>query len=79
MSGNNHVVKMIRGVEIGSEKNMGEKVALTILFCQRRVRLTRLMRKLYDEILIHIKFLFENQVRGISMREGKIIFSIVVS
>lgn len=74
MSGSSHVVKIMRGVEIMSEKNMGEKVE----FCQRRDRLNRLIRKLCDEMLIHIIFLFDNQVKGMSIREGRIIFNIVV-
>lgn len=78
MSGRSHVVRMMRGVEIMSEKNMGENVVLVKLFCRRRVKLTRLIRKLCDEVLIHINFLFDNQVRGISIIDGKIIFSIVV-
>lgn len=78
MSGRSHVVRIIRGVEIMSEKNIGENVVLVKLFCHRRDMLTKLIRKLYDEVLIHIKFLLDNQVRGMSIIEGKIIFSIVV-
>ena len=77
ISGSSHVDKIINGVEIISEKNIGEKIVLVILFCHRRVRLVRLIRKLYDEMLVHTSLLLDNQVSGISMMDGKIIFNIV--
>lgn len=74
--GRSQVVRMIRGVEMWSENREMEKV-VQFSFCHSRVRLVRLIMKLWDVTLIHIYLFFDNQVRGRSMVEAMIIFSIV--
>lgn len=46
ISGRSQVVRMISGVDKGSEENVVEKFRLFSSFCHRRDRLTRLTRKL---------------------------------
>lgn len=54
-----------------------EKVRWNSLFCHRRVRLIKLIRKLYEVTEIHMVLFFDNQVSGNSISDGVIIFSIV--
>lgn len=78
ISGRSHVVKIIRGDDSRSLENNSEKFRLFISFCHRRVIDSRLIMKLWEVTLIHKFLLLESQVRGRSIMEGKIIFSIVV-
>lgn len=77
MRGRSHVVKIIRGDDSRSAENNNEKFRLFMSFCHRRVMDSRLIMKLYDVTLTHRFLLFESQVRGSSIIDGKIIFNIV--
>lgn len=77
VSGSNHVVRINSGVDRGSAEIMVEKFMLSLFWCSS-FRLMRLIKKLCDVMLIHSVFLFDSQVRGRSMMDGKIIFSIEV-
>lgn len=75
--GRSHVVRMIRGDDSRSLENNNEKFRLFMSFCHSKVIDSRLIMKLWEVTLIHRFLLFESQVSGRSIMEGKIIFSIV--
>lgn len=77
MSGSSQVVRMINGVDRGSEENVVEKFKWFSSFCHSSDRLVRLTRKLYEVTLVQIFLLFESHVSGRSISDGKMIFSIV--
>lgn len=77
IKGRSQTVRITKGVEMGSKKNIGENVILKMSFCHSNVRLERLINRLWDKTLIHSIFLSESQVNGININDGKIIFNIV--
>lgn len=74
--GRSHIVRIRRGVDRGSEKNIGEKFRLLSLNWFRRSRLVRLINRLWAVVLVQIMLFFDIQVRGISMIVGMIYFNI---
>jgi len=75
--GSSHVVRTSRGADRASEKNRREKLVLLSLYWLSVERLMRLISRLYIVGLIQTILFFDNQVKGISIIEGKIIFNIV--
>lgn len=77
INGRSQVVKIISGVDRGSEENKVEKFKLFSSFCHKSDRLVRLTRKLYEVMFVQVFLFFDSQVSGRSIIDGKIIFSIV--
>lgn len=78
VSGSSHVVNTRSGADRGSAENIMEKLRLFSLFCHMRLREIKLISRLWVVTLIHTFLSLESQVRGRSISDGNIIFSIVV-
>lgn len=79
ISGSSQVVRTRSGADKGSAENMVEKFRLLSLFCHRRLMEIKLIKRLWVVTLIHTFLLLDSQVSGSSMRDGMMVFSIVVS
>lgn len=79
MSGKSQVVRISSGVDSWSEKNRREKFRPVSSGWLRSGRLIRLMIKPCIVMLIHMVLLLDNQVSGMSIAVGTMIFSIEVS